>query len=85
MDPTEMCRSEDAQELRPLVPREVERPELGPWSVVYMGWATKGCSTSLGPLPFRATSNFWMAHYTSVRHRSGLRQGLQMHLGLVSG
>ena len=22
--------------------------QLGPWSVVHMGWATKGCSTSLG-------------------------------------
>ena len=30
------------------IPREVERPELGRWSVVHMGWATKGCSTSLG-------------------------------------
>ena len=29
-------------------PREVERPELGFWDVGQMGWATKGCSTSLG-------------------------------------
>ena len=28
-------------------PREVERPELGPWSVVYMGWAKKGCEQHL--------------------------------------
>ena len=28
-------------------PREVERPELGPWSVAHMGWARMGCSTCL--------------------------------------